>query len=206
MMTPAPAVMPTPPPRIGLASKLPPIAEAPPKSVSKPPVSPTKPAKPAGGAEQLAKLDMPPTKLPPGKPLAPKTKPPGEQPVPAKTSQDKPRSAITEQQQARLIRKLRAYPQHAIVIRAEAGEAHSVELAMALRAAFRDAGWEVAAVQLDSKRAPFPGLSLSTGTFPPPKEFVAAFGALEAAGFRVASNLDPNQGNRRVVLSVGAKR
>jgi hypothetical protein len=149
---------------------------------------------------------MPPTTLPPAKLDAPKSKLPGEQPSPTRSAQDKPRAAMTDQQQARLVRKLRAHPQHAIVIRAEAGEAHSVELAMALRAAFRDAGWEVAAVQLDSKRAPFPGLSLSTGTFPPPPEFVAAFSSLEAAGFRVASNLDPHQGNRRVILSVGAKR
>jgi hypothetical protein len=220
-ITPAPSTAQVPPPRVGLASKLPAIGEGPRKSSATPKPPEAKPAKPGEGVGDLAKLDVPLPKLPPTKPktrplagTAPSTPGPNQpapnQPAaePAKkpAEQGKSRPALTEQQHARLIKRLRAHPQHTIIIRAEAGDPHSVELGMALRAAFRDAGWDVATVQLDSKRAPFPGLSLSAGTFPPPKEFVAAFGALEAAGFRVASNLDPHQGSQRVVLSVGAKR
>jgi len=186
------------PPTSAEPETLPPIAAGPRQRDPVPP-----PAKPA---VQIAR----PVPAPP--PVKPVRQPPRPEPAISKPPSEPSRHVaegkhpLTEMQSARLIKRLRAHPRHSIVIRAEAGDTHAVEMAMALRAAFRDAGWTVAAVQLDSKRAPFPGISLSTGTFPPPKEFIAAFGALESAGLRVSSDLDPKQSASSVVLSVGANR
>jgi len=188
----AASVLPVRPPSIDEPERLPPVAQGPRK-----PAAPTEVqvARPAPPVLSPAKRQLP-------RPDPRISRPPVE--LPRHVAEEK--QPLSEIQHARLIKRLRAHPRHSIVIRAEAGDTHAVELAMALRGAFRDAGWAVAAVQLDSKRAPFPGLSLSTGTFPPPKEFIAAFGALEAAGLRVSSDLDPKQSASSVVLSVGAHR
>lgn len=187
------------------AEKLPPIAAGPRKAEPKP-------AKPAPSAPQVARRAIekarpaPPVKVvrQPASSDAKTSKPAVD--APRKSAQPGSKHSLTEMQRARLIKRLRAHPHFSIVIRAEAGDARAVEMSTALRAAFHDAGWSVPDVQLDPKRAPFPGISLSSGTFPPPKEFVAAYGALEAAGLRVASDLNPRQPENSVVLSVGAHR
>ncbi len=113
---------------------------------------------------------------------------------------------LTFQKRLRLIKRLRSHPQHSIVIRAAAENAQAVKLAIMLKTVFREAGWTVGEIEMVSRPLPAHTLLLSTGVFPPPKEFVAAYAALAGTGFLVTSDLDPNQGKERVVVSVGPIR
>jgi len=113
---------------------------------------------------------------------------------------------LTTQKRARLVKRLRNHQQQGILIRAAAENAQAVKLAISLKSVFREAGWTVGDIEMVNRPLPAHTLLLSTGVFPPPQEFVAAYGALAGTGFLVTSDLDPNQGRQRVVVSVGPIR
>lgn len=190
--TPAPFTLSATPPEAApgqLQPKLPPVASGP-------------------GPTDEEETDLPaikPPKLPP--PPATST-PPDESSLPPAPSvavrEDE--GPLTYQKRARLVKRLRNHPQHAIVIRAAADNPQAVKLAITLKSVFREAGWNVSEIEMVSKPLPPHTLLLSTGVFPPPKEFVAAYAALAGTGFLVTSDLDPNQNRQRVVVSVGPIR
>ena len=49
------------------------------------------------------------------------------------------------------------------------------------------------------------GLTLSSGTFPPPTEVTTVFSALVTAGIKLSTDLDPSQGKTHAVLFVGSR-
>ena len=190
---PAPAPAPvaaTPPPSLAAVPPPPAIAEGPPDTAKvetpetvKPPklLLPT-PSAPETAAEPA--VSTPPTILQPA-------------------ASEKP--ALSPLQRAALIKRLRGHSQHGLAIHAAEGDPQALELAAALRSAFREAGWQVNAVDTVSHHLPTTGLLLSTGVFPPREDFIAAYSALERAGFLVTSDLDPNQSSHHVILFVGPK-
>jgi hypothetical protein len=107
---------------------------------------------------------------------------------------------------ARLIRHLRSHAGQEIDIRVAARDAGAVKLALALRTVFRESGWTVGELEMVSHQLPAQTLTLSTGAFPPKKPFVAAYEALAAAGFIVASDLAPLEGPHTIALAVGPVR
>ena len=176
--TAAPAVaVPAPPPIA--STPIPAIAEGPPEALTPP------------------KLRLP--NQPP--PTPPESLEPVAPPEPAAAKS----LGLGAHQRATLIKRLRAHPHHGIAIHAVAGDPQALELATALESAFHDAGWQVSGIETSTHLSPTPGLLLSTGVFPPREEFIAAYSALERAGFLVTSDLDPNQSGHRVVLTVGPK-
>jgi hypothetical protein len=211
-----------PPPAVTFApgSPVPPTSQKPPTSkaepfalASAPPVTTPNPLLP----------HLPPIASGPGpadeeEPAAPAIKPPRlpAPPAPAETSSPssgppsvaarEEEGPLTWQKRIRLIKRLRNHPQHAIVIRAAAENAQAVKLAITLKSIFREAGWNVGEIEMVSRPLPAHTLLLSTGVFPPPKEFVAAYAALAGTGVLVTSDLDPNQSRQRVVVSVGPIR
>lgn len=114
-------------------------------------------------------------------------------------------AALGAQQRATLVKRLSVHRRHRLAIHALEGDPQALEIASALEAAFREARWEVQRVQTVTDHPPASGLTLSTNVFPPREEFVAAYSALERAGFLVTSNLDPSQTGQDVVLFVGPK-
>ena len=104
---------------------------------------------------------------------------------------------------AKLVARLRDHPRQILIIRAAAGNPAALKLAITLKSVFREAGWNVGEIETVARHLPAHTLLLSTGDFPPPKEFVAAYAALAGIGFLVTSDLDPHQGRKRVVISVG---
>lgn len=114
-------------------------------------------------------------------------------------------SSLGAQQRAVLVKRLSAHPHHRVAIHAVEGDPQALELASALESAFREARWKVRGVDVVAHPSPSPGLSLSTGVFPPREEFVTAYSALERAGFLVTSDLDPKQSGQSMVLFVGPK-
>jgi hypothetical protein len=141
-------------------------------------------------------------------PPAPAIKPPKLQlpvaaPSAAAHAAHEENAMLGGQKRSRLLKRLRDHPQQGIVIRAAAENAPAVKLAITLKSVFREAGWSVGDIEMVTHRLPAHTLLLSTGVFPPPKEFVAVYAALAGNGFLVTSDLDPNQGRQRVVVSVG---
>jgi hypothetical protein len=105
-----------------------------------------------------------------------------------------------------LVQRLRLHPYQRLTIRAPADSPRSLILATALKSAFREAGWGVGDLEFVTEPMQAETLLLSAGSYPPPREFVAAYGALAGAGFLVTSDLGPKLGGQRVVLSVGPFR
>jgi len=152
----------------------------------------------AAESEQAA-----PAVKPPKLQLSPKPEPAAEV-APTTTPEE---DALTGRgKRARLIRHLRNHAGQDIDIRAAAQDARAIKLAASLKSVFREAGWSVGEVEAVTHELPAQTLTLSTGAFPPTKEFVAAYGALAAAGFLVTSELAPHQGPHRVALSIGPLR
>lgn len=143
-------------------------------------------------------------------PEAPSLKPPklvlSPRPSPAPVEAIREEGPLGGLQRSRLIKQLRAHPCQNLTIRVVAENARAVKLALALKSAFREAGWGVRDLEMVNEPLPAQTLLLSTGMFPPPKEFVTAYSALERAGFLVTSDLDPNQGSQRVAISIGPMR
>jgi hypothetical protein len=169
---------------------------------------------PAPTMPDLLLPHLPPIASGPGpadeeEPPAPAIKPPKlpfqTAPAPTVAAREE-EGPLTFQKRARLVKRLRNHPNHSIVIRAAAENAQAVKLAIMLKAVFREAGWSVGDIEMISRKLPAHTLLLSTGVFPPPKEFVAAYAALAGTGFLVTSDLDPNQSRERVVVSVGPIR
>jgi hypothetical protein len=113
---------------------------------------------------------------------------------------------LTRAMRATIIKRLRSHPHQRLTIRSAADNPRSLKLAIALKSVFREAGWGVGELEMVSQSLQAETLLLSTGAYPPPPEFVAAFGALAGAGYLVTSDLDPKQGSRRIVISVGPIR
>ena len=170
--------LPSPPAPDILLPHLPPVAEGPPVAAPEPEVPSIKPPKLA---------------------LSPRPAP-----VPVEVIREE--GPLSGLQRSRLIKQLRVHPCPNLTIRVAAENARAVKLALALKSAFREAGWGVRDLEMVNEPLPAQTLLLSTGMFPPPKEFVTAYSALERAGFLVTSDLDPNQGSQRVAISIGPRR
>ena len=146
-------------------------------------------------------LDHPP--IPEG-PANVATNESSETPRPAKGQVGKTLT-LGAQQRTALIKRLSAHPHHLLTIHAVDGDPQALELASALETAFREARWKVDGVEIVARHSPTPGLSLSTGVFPPREEFIAVYSALERAGFLLTSELDPKLSGHAVVLFVGPR-
>lgn len=121
-------------------------------------------------------------------------------PAPSHSEEEGP---LSEPVRATLVQRLRLHPYQRLTIRAAADNPRSLKVAIALRSAFREAGWGVRELEMVTLPMEAETLLLSAGSYPPPQEFVVAFGALAGAGFMVTSDLGPKQGGQRVVLSIG---
>ena len=170
--------LPSPPAPDVLLPHLPPVAEGPPVVAPEPEVPSIKPPKLV---------------------LSPR-------PAPAPVEAIREEGPLGGLQRSRLIKQLRVHPCQNLTIRVVAENARAVKLALALKSAFREAGWGIRDLEMINEPLPAQTILLSTGMFPPPKEFVTAYSALERAGFLVTSDLDPNQGSQRVAISIGPMR
>ncbi len=196
-----------PPPPSSLAASGPaaPATEPPPQLPMAPPVPgpapdlllPHLPAI-AQGPPGAAETEPPPAALkPPRLPLASaRTQAP-------ETAVHEEAGTLSGLRRARLVKRLHGHAQQGVVIRAAAENPKAVKLAITLKSIFREAGWTVDEIEMVNQSLPAHTLLLSTGVFPPPKEFVAAYAALAGVGFLVTSDLDPDQKWQRVVVSVG---
>ena len=130
--------------------------------------------------------------------------PPPAAPTPEPPAEKKSAEPLAGEQRSWLVKNLRNHRNQPVVIRAAAENAPAVKLAISLKSVFREAGWSVDEIEMTTRQIPQDALLLSSGVFPPAKEFVAVYSALAGSGFLVTSDLDPNQGRQRVVVSVGA--
>jgi hypothetical protein len=112
-------------------------------------------------------------------------------------------ASLNGDKRTQLVERLRGQARGDFVVRAAADSARAVKLAITLKSVFREAGWGVSEIEMVTRPLPTHSLLMTTGTFPPPKEFVAAYAALARSGFLVTSDLDPAQSPKRVVVSVG---
>ena len=67
------------------------------------------------------------------------------------------------------------------------------------------AGWHVTALTPVKTDREIPGLTLSSGTFPPPTEVTTVFSALVSAGIKLSTELDPAHGKKPPTLFVGSR-
>ena len=191
-----PHTSPLPPP---VAEKLSPIAaaaahlerSAPPKTES---------------ASQTAAIEIP-EKMPPPAPVAEK--------LPSRAaSASAPTRAIAASaslgvepwQKDKLLQRLRSFQNGALAIQVPEGNAEAMNFATALKEAFVSAGWEVTALTEVKVGPDQTGLTLSSGTFPPPAEVTTIFSALVSAGIKLSTDLDPSLGKKRPVLFIGSRR
>jgi hypothetical protein len=186
----------------GREKPLPPVA-------SGPPDNPSSAALPPVSLAAAAPVTVPNPLLPhpfatANEPSIPETMPPP--PAPPGTAMAEEYALTGKEKRARLVRHLRSHAGQEINIRVAGRDAGAAKLALALRSVFREAGWTVGELETASHPLPAQTLTLSTGAFPPTKEFVAAYGALAAAGFIVSSELAPIEGPRAVSLAVGPVR
>jgi len=196
--SPSATALPTPPVSLATAS---PVTV--PNLLMPHPLAPTEgPSAPA--ATTPAATAVKPPKLPFG-PEARLSTPEAEPPAPVPATAEE--YALTgKEKRTRLIRHLRSHAGQEIDIRVAGRDAGAVKLALALRSVFRESGWTVGELEIISHQLPPQTLTLSTGAFPPTKQFVAAYGALAAAGFIVASELAPVEGPHNIALVVGPVR
>ena len=105
----------------------------------------------------------------------------------------------------KLLLRLRTVQHGTIVIQAPEGVEEALHFADALKEAFVTGGWTVIGVNpVKTAREPG-GLTLSSGTFPPPVEVTTVFSALVTAGIKLSTDLDPSQGKQHAVLFVGSR-
>ena len=112
---------------------------------------------------------------------------------------------VTSQQGAAFVRRLRTQRGRTVVIHVPEGNFDALDRAQALKNVFLSADWRVTGVQEVRSRRSGRGMSLSSGTFPPPMEVATILSGLLTAGFKVETDLDPNQRQHRAVLFVGSK-
>ncbi len=193
-----------------------PILPPPPSFIAPPPPSPAAIpalAVPPPPAPDILRPQLPPIAQGPAveaEPEAPAIKPPklvlGPRPKPPALEAEQEDGPLGAAQRSRFIRQLRTRTSQNLSIRVAAENARALKTALALKSAFREAGWGVGELEMTHEPIPAHTVVLSTGAFPPPKEFVIAYSALERAGFLVSSDLDPNQGSQRVAIAIGPMR
>ena len=178
------AAPPAPAPVIAKTA-IPEKVEAPPPVAEKLPEP--APAKPAPGA-MLAKA------------AAPEIHPPSAAP-----SSRVPQLGIEAWQREKLLQRLRTFKNGSIAIHVPQGNDEAMGFATALKDAFLAAGWHVTALTPVKTDREIPGLTLSSGTFPPPTEVTTVFSALVSAGIKLSTELDPAQGKKPPTLFVGSR-
>lgn len=209
-----------------------PAPEKPPAPVAPAIIPPAvKPSAPAEPARNLAKAsarekfeDLPPVaeKLPepaapekrlastttPKKPAAPvvlaKNSAPEVNP-PAEAPSRIPQLGIEPWQKEKLLQRLRTFQNGSIGIQVPQGNDDAMGFATALKEAFLTAGWHVTGLTTVKMDRESPGLTLSSGTFPPPTEVTTVFSALVSAGIKLSTELDPAQGKKHAILFVGSR-
>ena len=102
-----------------------------------------------------------------------------------------------------LLHNLRAMGQRAIVVQAGVDDEIGQRLAARLSAVLREAGWKVTGPDFTVERRPIHGLVVAAGECPLPKAATAAYMALQAAGFPIASRLDGRLGPAEWILIAG---
>ena len=130
----------------------------------------------------------------------PLREPPAESPPPRLEG-----LGIEPWQLAKLLQRLRAFKNGTIAIQAPEGAGEALRYAGALKEAFVAAGWSVIGVDsVKTSRDP-KGITLSSGTFPPPTEVTTVFGSLITAGIKIGTDLDPSLGKQHAVIFVGSR-
>ncbi len=195
---------------------LPPIASA---TVRHPAPQETKP--PPVAPEQVVELPPPPAEkmdapaeavpvtpaqivLEP-EPAVPTTAIPVKEP-PTESAPERPGGlGIAPWQLEKMLQRLRTFKHGTIAIQAPEGSDEARQYAGALKEAFVTAGWSVTGVDAVKTNRELKGITLSSGTFPPPTEVTTVFGSLVTAGIKVATDLDPSLGKGKAVLFVGSR-
>ena len=211
-----------------LAAIVEPVTEAavapPPEPTPTPIPPPAPPQKPPPATADLIVKPPPPVaeKLAAAKPqeapLAPPSRimPEPEPPVPAKTIATKQAPAdskphrleglgIEPWQTEKMLQRLRTFDHGTITIQAPEGSGEASRLAAALKEAFVAAGWRVVGVNFVKAGTDRKGITLSSGSFPPPAEVTTVFSALVSAGLKLSTDLDPSMGKQHAVLFVGSR-
>lgn len=98
---------------------------------------------------------------------------------------------------------LRAMGSREIVVQAGVDDEIGQRLAARLAAILREAGWKVTGPGATVERRPVHGLVVAAGECPLPKAATAAYMALQAAGFPIASRLDGTLGPTDWILIAG---
>lgn len=161
------------------------------------------------------KVELPPPvaeKLPEPAPAKPapttvlaKAAAPENQPPAAAHSTRLPQLGIEPWQKEKLLQRLRTFQNGAIAIQVPQGNDEAMGFATALKEAFLAAGWHVTGLTSVKTDREIPGLTLSSGTFPPPTEVTTVFSALVSAGIKLSTELDPAQGKKPPTLFVGSR-
>ena len=184
---PAPKKPATPEPAPVIAKTTIPEKVAPPPPVAEKLPEPAKPAKPATQVA-LAKATI--------APINPPAAAPGGR---------IPQLGIEPWQKDKLVQRLRTFQNGSIAIQVPQGNEEAMGFATALKETFLTAGWHVTgltAVKIDRETS---GLTLSSGTFPPPTEVTTVFSALISAGIKLSTELDPAQGKKPATLFIGSR-
>ena len=105
----------------------------------------------------------------------------------------------------KMLLRLRTFEHGTIAIQAPEGSEEARRFADALKEAFVAGGWRVIGVDVVKTAREPSGLTLSSGTFPPPAEVTTIFSALVTAGVKLNTDLDPSQGKQHAVLFVGSR-
>ena len=163
-------------------------------------VIPEKVEEPPPVAEKLP--EPPPAKPAPvlAKAATPEIHPPADAP-----SSRKSQLGIEPWQREKLLQRLRTFQNGSIAIHVSQGNEEAMGFATALKDAFLAAGWHVTALTSVKTDHEISGLTLSSGTFPPPTEVTTVFSALVSAGIKLSTELDPAQGKKPPTLFVGSR-
>ena len=203
-----------------LASIVEPVAESipaplqsptPPKTTPPPPVKadpivelPPPPAEKMDEPADAAPVTPSQITLEP-EPAVPSTAIPVRESAPESTTPNPDGLGIAPWQLQKLLQRLRTFKHGTIAIQAPEGSDEARRYAGALKEAFVTAGWSVVGVDAVKAGREVKGITLSSGTFPPPTEVTTVFGSLVTAGIKVGTDLDPSLGKGNAVLFVGSR-
>ena len=154
-------------------------------------------------AVEVASVPPPPPIQP--VPVVPAAPPPKIDPPTEPKQQSVGGLGIEPWQSEKLLQRLRAFKHGTITIQAPDGSGDTRRFADALKEAFVAADWRVVGVDSVKAGRNLKGITLSSGTFPPPTEVTTVFGALVTAGIKVSTDLDPGLGKGHAVLFVGSR-
>ena len=185
---------------------LPPIPEKPPAPAATPPPKPAAPEP----APAIAKMTIPEKTEPLPPPVAeklhaPKAAPPESKPAIAAVTTRTQMLGIEPWQKEKLLQRLRTFQNGSIAIQVPQGNEEAMSFATALKDAFLTAGWHVTGLTAVKMDHDLSGLTLSSGTFPPPTEVTTVFSALISAGIKLSTELDPAQDKKHATLFVGSR-